>query len=96
MSILISIRKTLLQVSTAVISNSVDVTSLVNPAQLTDGVGMETVFPVVEGVVGFGLEPVVKETRPVVAGATFPVVAGLAGEVVSGLGASFTEVVSGF
>jgi len=83
MFIWISILKTLLQVSTAVIWNSVDVTSLVRPAQFV-GLGDETAFPVVDGVVG--LAPVV--SRPVeAAGAAcaLPVVTGEAFEVVSGL-----------
>jgi len=104
MFILISIRKTLLHVSTAVISKSVEVTWSVNPAQFTEDVsGMEAAFPVVDGVAIFpvvedgvatfaavvagvaGLAPLVKETRPVEAGAAWPVVTGFGCEVVSGL-----------
>jgi len=93
MFILISILKTLLHVSTAVISKSVEVTSVVNPAQFTEETsGIEAIFPVVDGVATFpvvdgvdGLAPLVKETRPVEAGGAWPVVAGFDCEVVSGL-----------
>jgi len=68
-----------------VISNLVEVTWFVSPAQLVGLVGREAAFPVVDG--DDGLEPLVKETLPVVAGAACPVVIGLADWVVSGLGA---------
>jgi hypothetical protein len=102
MFILISILKTLLHVSTAVISKSVEVTWVVNPAQFTEETsGIEAVFPVVDGVATF---PVVEDgvaTFPVVAGVaglaplvkeTLPVEAGAAWPVVAGFDC---EVVSG-
>jgi len=46
---------------------------------------MEAALPVVDG--DDGLDPLVKETLPVVAGVACPVVIGLTAWVVSGLGA---------
>jgi len=90
---LISILKTLLQVSTETISMFDEVISFVSPAQLAED--WVAIIPVVDGIVT--CFPVVKDNLPEVAGEAFPEVSGLAVAVVNDLAevvSDLTDVVS--